>query len=98
MKLNSTAERAREQALARHRAELDCVRRAMRGIKVICYGLLLAVLVLLHLLYKGTAPWRQDKAPALQKVHGITPVYVDKKGVWRSYDTGEPVTVKQWRP
>ena len=41
--------------------------------------------------------WRSGDAPAMQKLEVVTHGYLDKKGVWRSYETGEPITVKSWR-
>lgn len=37
-------------------------------------------------------------APPLQRVTVITEGFKDKKGTWRSFDNGEPITVTEWRP
>jgi len=36
-------------------------------------------------------------APKLQRLTVVTEGYMDKRGTWRSFDTGEPITVKQWK-
>ncbi len=43
------------------------------------------------------ASFSDGDAPKLQRLTVVTEGYVDKKGTWRSFDTGEPITVKQWR-
>lgn len=42
--------------------------------------------------------WRTIPAPPVQKLQVITYGFTDKAGVWRSYDTGEAITVQQWKP
>lgn len=43
-------------------------------------------------------PMLCDDAPPLQRVTVVTEGFKDKKGVWRSFDNGEPITVTEWRP
>lgn len=42
--------------------------------------------------------WRPDTPPPITKVHVLTYGFQDQKGVWRSYDNGEPITVQHWKP
>ena len=44
--------------------------------------------------------WREDtySAPPLQRVTVITTAFRDRDGKWRTFDNGEPITVKAWRP
>lgn len=44
--------------------------------------------------------WREDtySAPPLQRVTVITTAFRDRDGKWRTFDSGEPITVKAWRP
>lgn len=43
--------------------------------------------------------WREpEDAPPLQRVTVVTEGFKDKKGVWLSFDNGEPITVTEWRP
>lgn len=42
-------------------------------------------------------PMLMNDAPPLQRVTVVTEGFKDKKGVWRSFDNGEPITVKSWR-
>ena len=44
--------------------------------------------------------WREDtySAPPLQRVTVITTAFRDREGSWRTFDNGEPITVKRWRP
>lgn len=43
-------------------------------------------------------PMLYDDAPPMQRVTVVTDGFKDKQGVWRSFDNGEPITVKEWRP
>lgn len=42
--------------------------------------------------------WRSDAAPKLERLTVVTEGFVGKDGRWRSFDTGEKITVNQWRP
>lgn len=44
--------------------------------------------------------WREDtySAPPLQRVTVITTAFRDREGSWRTFDNGEPVNVKYWKP
>lgn len=42
-------------------------------------------------------PMLYDEAPPMQRVTVVTEGFKDKQGVWRSFDNGEPITVKEWR-
>jgi len=44
--------------------------------------------------------WREDtySAPPLQRVTVITTAFRDRDGRWRTFDNGESVNVKAWRP
>lgn len=44
--------------------------------------------------------WREDtySAPPLQRVTVITTAFRDRDGKWRTFDNGEPVNVKAWKP
>ena len=50
-----------------------------------------------------TAPWNKSlktaPPPALQKIEVLSPAFIDAKGVYRSYGTGEPLDPqpKEWR-
>lgn len=43
-------------------------------------------------------PMLYDDAPPLQRVTVVTDGFKDKHGTWRSFDNGEPITVKSWKP
>ena len=52
----------------------------------------------LILLLTPNEDWRTSTPPSRQKVEVVTYGWHDPKRGWCSYDTGEPITVKQWKP
>ena len=91
--LNRTAERAREQALTRHRNQL----RMHKAVSWIMF-ILLAVsntyyLIEIQSLKEG---WRTDQAPVGHPYYVVTKGYVGHDDRWRSFDTGQPIEVTHW--
>lgn len=85
--------RARDIARERHRNQL----RFWKGLTLAaiiwgagCLALTIAFVLPLR------KPWRTDDPPAMTKLGVTTYGFFDKKGAWRSYETGEPITVVQW--
>ena len=89
---NLAARAARNEALKRHREEV-AFWKYMSGAMLVC---LIAVGYLLLLEKEGD--WRDDKAPAGYPYFVIAKGYMDKKGEWRSFDTGEQIEVLKWTP
>lgn len=46
----------------------------------------------------ASSTWRSDQAPPMQRVYVVTEGFTDRQGQWRSFDTGERITVKHWTP
>lgn len=89
-KLSTSATRARDLALRRHR-------RALRLREVaVATGIAIGIAVGYHVGH--SRDWRRADAPPLQKVEVVTYGFQDRDGVWRSYDDGERMTVIKWRP
>lgn len=89
-----TAQRARQEALKRHRREVAQWKRvahAFMVMSVIIMGAL--ILFVLH-----TDNWHTDKPMPMQRLTVVTEGFMDRQGNWRSFDNGEKITVKQWKP
>ena len=88
----ATAERA-----ARHKAEVNRLIRTMwmytGGSFAFGFAVAFGVIQLID-----REPWRSDAPPVEQKVQVVTHGWYHKKKGWCSYDCGEPITVKEWRP
>ncbi len=99
--LTEPATRARDLALAKHRQQVESITRQMKAWRIAgILGLLQLTTGLLFLLIHDPEPgWRgrQDAMP-MQRVKVITTGFVDKDGQWRSFDSGEPITVHLWKP
>ena len=52
----------------------------------------------LILLLTPNEDWRTSTPPSRQKVEVVTYGWHDPKRGWCSYDNGEQITVKQWKP
>jgi len=88
----ATAERA-----ARHKAEIDRMSKARWWFALGAFILGLAsAFAGSYIMDRG--PWRSDAPPVEQKVQVVTHGWYHKKKGWCSYDCGEPITVKEWRP
>jgi hypothetical protein len=99
--LTITAQRARELALAKHKAEIASITKQMQVWRIAgILGLSELILGLLVFLAHDPEPgWRgKQDAPPMQRVHVITTGFVDKQGQWRSFENGEPITVNLWKP
>lgn len=46
----------------------------------------------------GKEQWRKSTPPTRQKLEVVTYGWHDPKRGWCSYDNGEQITVKQWKP
>lgn len=91
-RMTEPAKRAREVALERHRREV----RSWKVSSWINFCLFVASLVLWLVPVEG---WMDPKdCPPLQRVTVVTEGFKDKDGKWRSFDNGEPITVKEWKP
>jgi len=89
---NEAARAARNEALRRHRRQILVHR-------ILVVALLLGWTTdLIHRYLNQPAPsvWQAGKAPALQPYYVVTQGYVNKKGSWCSFDTGENITVYHW--
>ena len=91
--LNRTAERAREQALTRHRNQL----RSHRAVSWALF-LLLAGSNIYHVLENRSlkSGWRADQAPTGHPYYVVTRGYIGHDDRWRSFDTGQPIEVTHW--
>lgn len=87
----ATAERA-----ARHKAEVDRLNAwIMRLLGLSVAVCIVAIVAVWALMPKGD--WRTDNPPQRQKLEVVTYGWHDPKKGWCSYDTGERITVKEWR-
>lgn len=95
--MNSTAQRARDNALRRHRTALTFWRVATL---IATTSMIIAWVAFYRLASSKPTPstWRSDQAPPLQRVHVVTDGFMDRQGQWRSFDTGERITVTHWTP
>jgi hypothetical protein len=96
---NEAARAARNEALRRHRKEV----RAWKTLFIVSiagFWLLLGGVVILYFRPKAEPPqvWRTGKGPALQPLYVVTQGFVDQKGDWRSYSSGEQIEITHWTP
>jgi hypothetical protein len=97
--IKEAARAARNEALRRHRKEVEDIRTKMRMWMAVSLVILLAwgaSEVYRRIAKPPASEWRSDKAPALQLFRVVTDGYIDKRGNWRSGDTGEEITVYHW--
>lgn len=93
MGMPSTARRAREEALNRHRRE---VRHWQR---VSCMTLIVFIIMGSVAMYLALSEdWRTDKPMPMQRLTVVTEGFMDRDGNWRSFDSGEKISVQQWKP
>ena len=90
--MNSQAQRARDIARQRTRNKLI----AWQTLTIVSTVSMLIAWTAFYLLASST--WRSDQAPPLQRVHVVTEGFMDRQGQWRSFDTGERITAKYWKP
>lgn len=90
--MNSTAQRARDNALRRHRTALTFWQVATL---IATTSMIIAWIAFYRL---ASSTWRSGQAPPMQRVHVVTDGFMDKQGQWRSFDTGERITVTHWTP
>ena len=91
-------ERERLQWDIAHRNERLRLWRRIAWICVSAYAVLVGGgLVIIALLYCPDNAFSADPPPKMERLTVVTEGYVDKKGTWRSFDTGEPITVKAWK-
>ena len=93
MGMPSTARRAREEALKRHRREVD----RWKLVAIVNFVCLCAVAGI-HYYGVLSGGWHTDKPMPMQRLTVVTEGFMDKQGDWRSFDNGEKITVKQWKP
>ena len=99
--LTQPAMRARELALANHKAEVSRLKEQLKVWRIAgIIGIVNAAIGLLILLAYDPEPgWRgKPDAPPLQRVKVITTGFVDSAGQWHSFDNGTPITVHLWKP
>jgi hypothetical protein len=114
--LSETAKRARDLAAEKHRTEVNGLRSSLAAAsadRVAWAGkyrkastwknLLLATLVVTCALYmyeRFSSHVETSPPPALQKVQVVVYGYIDAKGIYRSYETGEPLNPQPlgWMP
>lgn len=91
-RMTEPARRARDAALERHRKEV----RLWKVSSWVGFGLFVASLALWLV---PRSEWSDtEDCPPLQRVTVVTEGFKDKDGKWRSFDNGEPITVKEWKP
>jgi hypothetical protein len=97
---NEAARAARNEALRRHRREVEHWKSRTTAWMSFCATILLvwAGVEIARYLLPQPEPqvWRTDRAPALQPYYVVTQGYVTKKGEWKSFDNGESITVTHW--
>ena len=87
------AQRARQEALKRHRREV-----ARWKLSAIVNFVCLLAITGIHFYGVFTSEWHTDKPMPMQRLTVVTDGFMDKQGNWRSFDNGEKITVKQWKP
>lgn len=97
--MNTPAQRARDQALARHKKELSFVRTMAMAIS----SLALIVGIALGVVISGWAArmdeLRHDHPIPNTPVYGVVRIYrLAGQDTCRSFDTGQPVEVYGWTP
>jgi len=90
--MNTTAKRARDLALDRHRTQ---TKRLTFSIVVLAVALVLSWGTTALLYFDN---WHTETPPAQQKLEVVTYGWYHYKKGWCSYSDGMPITVKQWRP
>lgn len=80
----------------RHRKEVKRWRDRFWMVTSLAIALIVAVFSSASKQHNPT--WRSDAAPKLERLTVVTEGFVGKDGRWRSFDTGEEITVHQWRP
>jgi len=80
-------------------------RAGMHAILILVLGTALILSIPAHVMIRRAMQdppqaWREDtySAPPLQRVTVITTAFRDRDGSWRTFDNGEPVNVKAWKP
>lgn len=91
--LAEPAKRARELALERHRKEVRGI-VLQRNMLAACFIAMTAIACWAG--FRIEALEATSDAPPLQRVTVVTEGFKDKKGTWRSFDNGEPITVTDW--
>ncbi len=66
--------------------------------KTICSLMAGFVLILCIKVAQPPEPWNTSTPPSRQKLEVVTYGWHDPKRGWCSYDNGEQITVKQWKP
>lgn len=90
-----TAQRARQEALKRHRREV----RWWKLLAVFFFvQAMLGACTVIYLLDEERHGWHTDKPMPMQRLTVVTEGFMDKQGDWRSFDNGEKIAVKQWKP
>ena len=93
MGMPSTARRAREEALNRHRREVDRW-KLVAIVNFVCLCFVAGV----HYYGVLSDDWRTDKPMPMQRLTVVTEGFMDRDGNWRSFDSGEKISVQQWKP
>ena len=91
--LSPTARAARREREHRHKKE--CFLALVAGALL---GCVIGVCVMTWMIVRDNTPWHTETPPVEARLQVVTYGWYDKKGVWRSYDNGEEITVKQWQP
>jgi len=94
MGMPSTARRAREEALNRHRREVRHWKRVAHTFMMMS-AIIMGVLILFIL---HADDWHTDKPMPMQRLTVVTDGFMDRDGNWRSFDNGEKISVQQWKP
>jgi hypothetical protein len=97
--MNTTAARARDLALKKHRREVMFWKGILLPVLAVGLSVGVAVGMLIQEAIEGEPQvWRTGKGPALHPLYVVTQGYVDSEGEWRCYENGMPLTITHWTP
>lgn len=90
--MNSTAKRARDLALDRHRTQ---TKRLTFSIVVLAVALVLSWGATALLYFDN---WHTETPPVEVKLSVVTYAWYNNKGEWQSYSNGSVIDVLEWKP